>query len=76
MMDEQGHRKKLARYYMDQKIARELRDRQLVLADGSHILWVIPGRISEDYKINKNTKRVLVVTKERIRHEGRDQGID
>lgn len=76
VMDEQGHRKKLARYYMDQKIARELRDRQLVLADGSHILWVIPGRISEDYKINKNTKRVLVVTKERIRHEGRDQGID
>lgn len=76
VMDEQGHRKKLARYYMDRKLARGLRNRQLVLADGSHILWAFPERISEDYKIKKNTKRVLVITKERIRHEGRDQGID
>ena len=68
MLDEEGHRKKLARYYMDKKIAGEQRKKQFVLADGAHVVWAFPERISEDYKINENTKRVLVVTKERIRH--------
>lgn len=76
VLDQQGHRKKLARYYMDKKIDREKRKKQLVLADGAHVIWAFPERISEDYKINKNTKRVLVATKERIRHEGRNQCID
>lgn len=76
VLDEEGHRKKLARYYMDKKIAGEQRKKQFVLADGAHVVWAFPERISEDYKINKNTKRVLVVTKERIRHEGRNQCID
>lgn len=76
IMDREGHRKKLSRYYMDRKIPKSLRERQLVLADGSHIVWIFPERISEDYKVNSNTKRVLVVTRERVRHERRDQGIN
>ncbi len=76
VMDKEGHRKRLARYYIDQKIARDQRGRQLVLADGSHVMWAFPDRISEDYKINKSTKRVLVATKERIRHERRNQNPD
>ena len=31
---------------MDEKIAKERRDRQLVLADGSHVIWAVPNRIS------------------------------
>lgn len=76
VMDHQGHRKKLARYYMDRKIPQSLRKRQLVLADGPHVVWAFPERISEEYKVNRSTKRVLVATKERIRHEGRDQSIN
>lgn len=76
VLDQWGHKKKLARYYMDQKIPKKQRKSQLVLADGSHVMWAFPGRMSEAYKINKNTTRVLVATKERIRHEGRDHGID
>lgn len=76
VLDQQGHRKKLARYYMDQKIPKNQRKSRLVLADGSHIMWAFPERMSEAYKINRNTTHVLVATKERIRHEGRDHGID
>lgn len=76
ILDGQGHSKKLARYYMDRKIPRSVREKQLVLAEGSHILWAFPERISENYKVNSNTKRVLVVTRERVRHERRNQGIN
>ncbi len=76
VMDDKGHRKKLSRYYMDKKIPKKLRDRQVVVADGAHIVWAFPDRMSAAYKVTKNTKRVLVITKERVRYEGRDQGID
>lgn len=60
-----GDRKKLSRYYIDQKIPREQRAGQLVLAAGKHVLWAVPGRISNAVKVTAETKRVLVVTKER-----------
>lgn len=76
VLDGEGHRKKLSRYYIDQKIPASGRGRQLVLAEGNKILWTIPGRISADYKVTKSTKHVLVVTRERIHHERGNQGID
>ena len=44
-----------------EKIPRELRDRIPVLAEGSHVLWLAGYRISEYYKVDRNTKRVLQV---------------
>ncbi len=63
--DDTGHRKKLSRYYIDRKIPRSQRPEQLVLADGNHVLWAFPDRISAACKIRENTKKVLVVTRER-----------
>ncbi|MBO5486987.1 MAG: tRNA lysidine(34) synthetase TilS [Eubacterium sp.] len=60
-----GGKKKLSRYYMDCKLPRSQRDRQLVLAEHHHVLWAMPRRISAAYKITKETKMVLVVTIER-----------
>jgi tRNA(Ile)-lysidine synthase len=65
MLNEKGDRKKLSRYYMDKKIPACQRAKQLVLAEGSHVLWAMPGRISAGYKVSEQTKTVLVVTKER-----------
>ena len=76
VLDEEGHRKKLSRYYIDQKLPASERDRQLVLAEGNKILWSLHGRMGADYKVTKNTKHVLVVARERIHHERRNQGID
>ncbi len=61
-----GKKKKLSRYFIDEKVPASLRGQELVLADGSHIIWVLSGRISEEYKITDQTKRVLIITKERI----------
>lgn len=72
VMNQSGSRKKLNRFYIDQKVPRDRRKEQIVLADGSHVMWLIQGRISEAYKISDNTKRVLVITKERICHERRN----
>ena len=44
-----------------QKIPREERDNIPLLTEGRHVLWVIGGRMSEYYKVDENTQRVLQV---------------
>ncbi len=61
VMDEQGKRKKLSRYFIDEKIPASERKKELVLADDEHVIWAIPGRISNAYKVTEDTKQVLVV---------------
>lgn len=60
-INSQGGRKKLKDYFIDLKIPKEDRDKQLLVADGSHILWIIGNgdRISEKYKISEKTKQIL-----------------
>lgn len=71
IMDKQGRHKSLARYFIDTKIPASDRDGQLLLADGSHILWILGGRISEFYKVGSETKRVLKVSVQK-REERKD----
>ena len=66
VMDKMGRKKRLNRYYIDRKIPQSMRPSQLVVAEEDHVLWAVPDRISEAYKITNNTERVLVITKERI----------
>ena len=56
-----GARKSLQDYLVNEKVPKSKRDKQLLLADGSHILWVIGKRISAHYKVTKDTKRILEV---------------
>ncbi len=60
-IDEMGHKKKLKEYFIEEKVPREKRDEMWLLTVGAHVLWVIGGRISADYKIDLNTKKVLEV---------------
>ena len=61
VIDGDGHRQLLKRYLVNEKIPKEEREGLLVLADGSHVMWVIGHRISEYYKVDAHTKRVLKV---------------
>ena len=61
VIDAKGSRKKLKRYFIDEKIPEYRRDSVLLLADDAHILWVIGYRISEDIKVTEHTKRVLEI---------------
>ena len=54
-------RKSLQDYLVNEKVPKDERDRVMLLSDGSHILWVVGKRISEYYKVTKETKKVLKV---------------
>ena len=56
-----GGRKSLKSLFIDEKIPREERNHIPLLAEGSHVLWVIGGRISEYYKVTEETERILKV---------------
>lgn len=58
---EDGGRKKLKDDLIDRKIPRQERERLWLLADGSHIMWVLGGRTSEAYRITEETVTVLRV---------------
>ena len=47
---------------IDEKIPAGKRDEIPLLADGSHIMWIIGYRISEYYKIGPDTAEVLEVS--------------
>jgi tRNA(Ile)-lysidine synthase len=51
--------KSLKDYMVTEKIPRQQRGRIPVLAEGSHVLWLVGYRISEYYKVDGNTKRIL-----------------
>ena len=56
-----GGRRKLKKYFIDEKILKEQREQILLLADGNHILWVVGHRISETYKVTEHTKTILKI---------------
>ena len=54
-------RKSLQDYLVNEKVPKEQRDQVILLAEGSHILWVIGKRISEYYKVTQETKKILKI---------------
>lgn len=54
-----GGRKSVSRYMIDEKIPRNERDQIQMLAEGSHVLWIIGFRISEYYKVTEETTHIL-----------------
>lgn len=61
VVDEAGHKKKLKAYFIDEKIPQALRDHIWLLAEQSHIAWVIGGRMSAGYRVAADTERILEV---------------
>ncbi|SHK59001.1 tRNA lysidine(34) synthetase TilS [Tepidibacter formicigenes] len=57
-----GGNKKIKDLFIDLKIPKESRDKIPILSDEKGIIWVMGYRMSEDYKIDKDTKNVLKVS--------------
>lgn len=66
-----GGRKSVKAYMIDEKIPREERERIPLVADGSHILWIIGYRISEYYKITDDTHTVIQIQSDGGKNNGR-----
>ncbi|GHU42644.1 tRNA(Ile)-lysidine synthase [Clostridia bacterium] len=58
----EGNRQKLSRYFINQKIPAAQRGDYLLLAEGSHILWIVGQRRSEAGRVSEQTKRVLLIS--------------
>ncbi len=72
-----GHRKRVKSYLIDEKIPRQEREQILLLAEGSHVLWIVGYRISEYYKVTEETKEILQVQAYGGEEHGRqDTGAD
>lgn len=57
-----GGTKKLKDIFIDLKIPREKRDEVPLVTDKEGILWMVGYKISEDYKIDENTEKVIRIT--------------
>lgn len=51
--------KKLKDYFIDKKIARDLRDEIPLVTIGHEIIWIVGHRISDKFKVTENTKNIL-----------------
>jgi len=56
-----GKRKKLQDYFVDEKIPRDERDIIPLLVSGNDIACIIGYRIDERYRVDDNTKKVLLI---------------
>lgn len=56
-----GRRRLVSDFLTDLKLNRFEKEKQPLLTDGNEIVWVVNRRSSELYKVDKNTKRVLVL---------------
>lgn len=61
IVNNQGNRKLLKDYFINEKIPKSQRDSIPLVCDGSHVMWVVGHRISEYYKITDSTVRVLEI---------------
>lgn len=61
-INEAGSHKKLSRHFKDCKIPEETRQRSIVVAKGSEVLWLVGGRRCADYKITHDTKHILLLS--------------
>ncbi len=56
-----GKRKTVKSFMIDQKIPCEYRDQILLVADGSHVLWIVGFRTSEGCRVTEDTKYILQI---------------
>lgn len=61
-INKNGGTKMLKALFIDEKIPKEERDRMLLLASGSHILWIPGVRSSEAFQVDEDTTKILTVT--------------
>lgn len=74
-IDDALHTQSVKQYMINEKIPKARRNDMYLLADGAHILWVPGYRVSRQYRVEKNTRRILEVRLRGGNDGGTDRGI-
>lgn len=61
ILNEQGNKKTLKTYFIDEKIPAKERDNKYLLADDIHVICILKDRIGYDLRVDETTRRILVV---------------
>ena len=59
-------KKKLSRFFIDQKISKTAKENILVVVMDSHIIWIVGHRIDNRFRVTANTKQVLTIKNEGV----------
>ena len=59
VMDARGHRKKLADYFINEKIPAGRRDKVLLVARESEVLWIVGGRMGCGAQVDGTSRMIL-----------------
>lgn len=54
--------KKVKDYFIDQKVSKDMRDKIPILCDEKGIIWVVGYRMSESYRVDSKTDKVIKLT--------------
>lgn len=61
-IDGEGRTQKLKSYFINEKIPRQERERLLLLAEGSHVLWIIGYRRGYAYHVKPHAEKIIEIS--------------
>ena len=63
-------RKKLSKYFKDEKLSLTEKENLWLLCNGEEIVWIIGYRMDERYKVSRETQQILKI--EHLAHDGKN----
>jgi len=65
----EGHTLKISDYFINQKVPRKERENWPILYSNHEIIWVVGYQINDEYQIDKETKKILKISVNKIEYE-------